>query len=1014
MSFKHILMAALSAATWCGAHAVYAQQMPPTYHPNGVSDQRPRRFAITGGDVVVKPGVVRANTTVVIANGRIESVGGAIPAGAVVVDATGKKIYPSFIELSSDAGLGEQAPNSKVDRRNPQLKSNTPGPYAWNEALRPETNAAALFATDAKAAEAMRAAGIGAAVVHRRDGIARGTGAFVSTSDDAAQVALVRPNVTRHFSFNKGSSTQDYPGSLMGSIALLRQTFHDARWYARGGSAAERNLSYEAWISTAALPAIFEAGSALNALRADKVGDEFGVQFVLQGGGDEYRYLRSIKNTNATFILPLTFPKAIDVSDPLDAMNASIDDMRHVILARSNAAVLEKEGITFAFTSSGLQSPAELLPRVREAVKYGLSPEGALKALTTVPAAIAGVDAEAGSIEAGKIASLIIADGDLFAEQTQIVEHFVAGNRYVLASPYAAQLRGVWNADAMGKAWTITASTTPGGPSLSFRRDSVTIAAANVKLVDAALSFSLTVGDSSNAVTYDFSASLGQGPGGKKSLSGLYSSTGGGDWTGWSAVWAGPDTAAQKNNAKGPVLLSSPAMMPTAPYGWESLPTAETVLIKNATVWTCEAAGKIEGADVLISNGKIQKVGKDLSAAGARILDAAGKHLTPGIIDEHSHIAVDGGVNEWTEAVTAEVRIGDVVDPTDINIYRQLAGGVTTSQLLHGSANPIGGQSAVIKLRWGRSADEMLCEYSPGHIKFALGENVKQSNWGDFNTIRFPQTRMGVEQVFMDAFTRAVEYKKKMAGPGATAVRHDLELEALAEIIDGKRFITCHSYVQSEIIMLMKVAEHFGFRVNTFTHILEGYKVADIMRQHGAGASTFSDWWAYKYEVRDAIPFNGAMLWQQGVVTAFNSDDAEMGRRLNQEAGKAVKYGGVPEEEALKFVTINPAKLLHIDSRTGSIKEGKDADLVIWNDHPLSVYARPEYTFVDGIPYFDAKRDEAIRAEMPARRAELVQAMRTLAAGGTETTKPVAGKPKHYHCDTIGSGCAGEEGEDHK
>ena len=367
-------------------------------------------------------------------------------------------------------------------------------------------------------------------------------------------------------------------------------------------------------------------------------------------------------------------------------------------------------------------------------------------------------------------------------------------------------------------------------------------------------------------------------------------------------------------------------------------------------------------------------------------------------------------MNEAGQAITAEVSIGDVINSDDINIYRQLAGGVTVSQLLHGSANPIGGQSALVKLRWGQSPEKMKIENADGFIKFALGENVKQSNWGDHHKSRFPQTRMGVEQVFYDAFICAKEYKanwqlynaksrkeKKKIDPP----RVDLELEALAEILDTQRFITCHSYIQSEINMLMHVADSMGFRVNTFTHVLEGYKLADKLKKHGSAASTFSDWWAYKFEVNDAIPYNGAILHKQGVLTGFNSDDAEMGRRLNQEAAKAVKYGGVSEEEAWKFITLNPAKMLHLDSAMGSIKVGKDADLVLWTDHPLSVYTKVQQTYIDGIAYYDVERDKQLRKELVNEREKLIAKMLKAKKEGEETQKVKQKEKKLYECDTL-------------
>ena len=309
----------------------------------------------------------------------------------------------------------------------------------------------------------------------------------------------------------------------------------------------------------------------------------------------------------------------------------------------------------------------------------------------------------------------------------------------------------------------------------------------------------------------------------------------------------------------------------------------------------------------------------------------------------------------------------------------------------------IGGRSAILKLKWGGSAKDMIYTNSPKFIKFALGENVKQSNWG--STSRFPQSRMGVEQVFINYFQRAKEYdaKKKSGQP----YRYDEEMETLAEILRGERYISCHSYVQSEINMLMKVADKMGFKVNTFTHILEGYKVADKMAEHGAGGSTFSDWWAYKFEVNDAIPYNAAIMHSQGVTVAINSDDAEMSRRLNQEAAKTVKYGGMSELEAWKMVTINPAKLLHIDNRVGSIKEGKDADLVLWNAHPLSVYAKPIKTLIEGATYFDLEKDLQQRKAVEKERGTLIQMMLKEKDGGSAMQAPNGKKKERFHCDSL-------------
>jgi imidazolonepropionase-like amidohydrolase len=462
----------------------------------------------------------------------------------------------------------------------------------------------------------------------------------------------------------------------------------------------------------------------------------------------------------------------------------------------------------------------------------------------------------------------------------------------------------------------------------------------------------------------------------------------------FTAAYARQDTVKSKA-----ALQTGNVYYPFNGYGWESLPKQQDLLIKNATVWTNEKEGKLENTDVLIRNGKITQIGKNLAAGNARVIDGTGKHLTPGIIDEHSHIAIARGVNEGTQSVTAEVRIADVLNPDDVNIYRQLSGGVTSSHLLHGSANTIGGQSQLIKLRWGADAEDLKFAGADPFIKFALGENVKQANWGDRQRERFPQTRMGVEQVVVDAFTRARDYEKLGADK-----RRDLELETLVDILHSKRFVTCHSYVQSEINMLMKVAEQFDFRINTFTHILEGYKVADKMKQHGAGAGTFADWWAYKMEVQDAIPYNATIMQRVGINVAINSDDAEMARRLNQEAAKSIKYGDMTEEEALKLVTINPATLLHVADRVGSIKTGKDADLVLWSDNPLSIYAKADKTVVDGIVYFDRERDLELRQRISTERNRLVQKMLAEKKKGTPTQKASATREEMYHCEDLQGG----------
>ncbi|HJX90600.1 MAG TPA: amidohydrolase family protein [Pyrinomonadaceae bacterium] len=407
-------------------------------------------------------------------------------------------------------------------------------------------------------------------------------------------------------------------------------------------------------------------------------------------------------------------------------------------------------------------------------------------------------------------------------------------------------------------------------------------------------------------------------------------------------------------------------------------------LIKNATVLTI-TKGTLENADVLIRAGKIAGVGKNLRAsANARVIDGTGKYVMPGIIDCHSHSMLDT-INEGTLAVTSMVRTRDVINPTDVDLYRELAGGVTTLNLLHGSANPIGGLNTVVKIKYGRPAEEFIFPGAMPGIKFALGENVKRSSTPNQPGItrRYPNTRMGVEETIRDAFTKARDYKRTWDEYRAAVAKgdknlippkRDLQLEPLVEVLEGKRYVHAHSYIASEILMLIGIADEFGFKVKTFQHVLEGYKVAKEIAAHGAGASIFADSWAYKIEAYDAIPYNSAILTRAGVVVSVNSDSDERARRLNIEAAKAMHWGDLTEEQALKLITINPAIQLGIQDKVGSIEVGKDADLAIWNGHPFSVYSRVDTTIIDGDIFFDRQQDLARRADLAKERAALEQA----------------------------------------
>ena len=976
---------------------LFAQQT--TFPVNGSFDTRPGMFAFTNATIVVNANQTLSNATLLIKGQTIQAVGAgvAVPKGYVVVDLKGKFIYPSMVDAFSSYGITEAPAQARGfgGQRQSIFVSTKKGAYGWNEAIRPETYVKNIFSVDTKKADELRKAGFGSVNVISRDGIARGVSAAVSLNEGADNAVILKDQTAANYSFNKGTSSNDYPTSLMGSIALLRQTYYDAQWY--GKQKDEYNISLDEFGKQQTMPQIFEVDGWQNVLRADKIGKEFGKKFIIKSGGDEYQRINEVKATGASLIIPLSFPKAYDVEDPAEARNVTLSQMKGWELAPTNPAALEKAGINFALTAFGLENSRDFWANIRTAIENGLTEKQALQSVTSIPAELLGINDKVGSLEKGKIANFLISSDNLFKNGNIIFENWVQGKRFIVNKMDVSDVRGTYNLNVDGVgALTLKITGTGGGSTAAIER-------AGTDSVKTTATFSR------NGDWVSINFNLKKNPKGDVRLSGYITSANPITIKGESALADGSTgkfTATYKEAAKEtpkkedpkPTLAMGSLIYPFTAFGAAELPKVETVLIKNGTVWTNEKEGILQNADVLLENGKIKAVGKNLSAGGAKVIDATGKHITAGIIDEHSHIAGSGGINEGAQSVSAEVRIADIINSEDVNIYRQLAGGVTTSHILHGSANPVGGQSQLIKLRWGKSPEELKFAGADGFIKFALGENVKQSNFG--TGARFPVTRMGVEQTFVDEFTRAKEYEKAMKVKG-NSVRRDLELDAIVEILNNKRFITCHSYVQSEINMLIHVADSLGFKINTFTHILEGYKVADKMKAHGIAGSTFSDWWAYKNEVAEAIPYNGKIMHNVGVTTAFNSDDAEMARHLNQEAGKSVLYGNVPEEDALKFVTLNPARMLHIDDKVGSLKPGKDADVVIWTANPLSIYAKAEKTFVDGIAYWDIEKDAQVIKAQQAEKARLIQKMLESKSKGGKMQRPMGDAPRLYNCETL-------------
>ncbi len=1073
---------ATSMAAWC-VPSVDAQQAPV----NGMRPSNPGRFALVGGKVMVAPGTVHERATVLVRDGVIERVlpesaqpadkaaNADIPAGYRVMDCTGKTLLSAFIEpaLAVDSTALASAASA------------APGAH-WNGYVTPEVTGVDLALPDATL-DALRAQGFAVARLLPKDGIFRGssqtrllartservlprdlggtTTQFVGprTMDWSAmfgQPTPATPGVPTPTPAQapRGERNSSYPSSLMGSYALMRQTFMDATWR-RAAFAANPALPLDSMHALDALQPLFlaandphaqsllvEAPDELDFARLVRLARQElpTTPLAILASGNEFRAeaeIAALVGDGATpVIVPVEFPQAPDLISPVAAESISLRDLMTWRYAPTNPKRLLERGATIALTTHRMQDRSAFRKRVADAIAHGLTKDEAMAALTTTPARMLGLADRVGSLEAGKLANILIANGDPFVADTKFEGVFVAGMP-VVALPEAPLLAaGSFTATAQTatpkplandlrialdpKDGSIKASwiaptaesdkadpaqkeaeQNPADPaksgdgrvSVAARRASATDGRFSGLLdgapfgLDGALRVSIAgVGDRAtltaertDGMRFTFSlARRLEEPQKANDAAGEVAGQVAGQVAG-EVAGEQPQRSEKKDDSKEDAkredtsaLWKDPLPFPMGEYGVAEKPFGGTVLFRNATIWTQGAQGILTKGDLLIRDGKIAAIAEHIDAPEvSAVFDLAGHHITPGLIDCHSHTGISGGVNEGTQSNTAEVWIGDVIDPTDIEWYRQLAGGLTAVNQLHGSANPIGGRNSVVKIRWGESADRFRFEGAPSGIKFALGENVTRSK------SRYPSSRMGVATYIDDSFKAAVEYralqKSYAALDAATRARtvpprKDLELETLAEIIEGSRLVHCHSYRQDEIVMLLRTAERFGFRVATLQHVLEGYKVAPEIAKHGAGASSFSDWWAYKIEVMDAIPWNGALLHRAGVLVSFNSDSDELARRMNMEAAKAVRYGGLSPEQALALVTINPAKQLRIDHRTGSLEVGKDADFAIWNGDPLSAFTRCEETWVDGLRRYRRADESAQHDAIRSSRATLI------------------------------------------
>ncbi len=957
----------------------------------------PRWHAIVHATVVPGPGELVEDATIVLRDGVLLSVeaGAAPPAGARVWDASGLTVYAGFVE--------------------PHLEVESPSPDAhgahWNALVVPQrsaldgedgTHGAGVVGEGDR--KALRKLGFTAACVVPDDGVLRGTSALVSlgepaTDTEAAPAGVLATECYQAFAFQTAgwsSGGVSYPSSEMGAIALLRQTFLDAEWHAHArevyaraperNEPPQRNDALEA-LSDATTPLCFEASNELQILRAAALAGELGRTLLIRGSGTEFRRLDAIAGLGAPVLLPLDFPDEPEVGTLAEADRVSLRALMTWEQAPTNARRLVEAGVQVALTTDELDDKGDFAKNLRKAILHGLGEDDALAMLTTNPAEVLGVADRLGRVAPGFLANLVVTDGPLFDEETEIRDVWVGGRRHEINAAPDPDYDGDWSGTIarLGANEDVDATFSVDDGDLVVKALDQEEKTREFTREEERITFLLDGSAFGEEGTWSFSGRV-EG----SALFGTLLDPDGGlasvevERVDSAGDEEEDDSGEEEENDDDPPSVPETFGMPFGAYGLAELPAQEALLLTNATVWTSGPDGILEDAAVLIRDGKIEYVGPATDApSGATVLDLEGKHLTPGLIDCHSHTGISRGVNEMGQRVTAEVRVADVIDPDSINWYRQLAGGLTAANQLHGSGNAVGAQNSVVKLRWGAALPEaMRLDGAIAGIKFALGENPKRVAQNTKIPDEYPQTRMGVATLIRDRLLAGREYRaaheryaRLSRAEKALTVppRRDLELEALGEITAGERLVHCHSYRQDEILMLCEIAGEMGFRIGTFQHVLEGYKVAEAIKEAAIGGSTFSDWWAYKFEVVDAIPHNAAIMHEVGVVVSINSDSADHARRLNTEAAKSMKYGGLDPAEALALVTINPAIQLMVDDRIGSLEVGKDADLAVWSGDPLSYRSRCERTFVDGRELYSIERDRELGDAAQRERQRIVQ-----------------------------------------
>ena len=976
--------------------------------PSPAAEFEPRAVAITQATVVTAPGQQIENGRVILRDGVIVAVGAdvPIPADAEVIEVPGHVVYAGFIDAATSALLNPDQPAqpaapAPVDVSRYALAATR---VDNRKSLTPEFEAAEHLKLDNDTLEKRRQLGFTTLHIVPSGRLASGRGTLVTTCGVTLRECLLQtPTMSQFRVF--APLEEGYPHTLMGGTSHLRQIFLDARRYSQqqalikaGTPLTPRPLQdsvLEALqpVITRQLPAWFAANSRDEIERALSFAAEQEIPLTLWGGRDAERCLARLQEKQVNVVLTLDYgdePKVetkptpekltADLQDP----QRSLEDVRDKWkLQVAGPKALKAAGLKLAAGSQGLNEPADFFKGLRQLIQAGLPRDAALAAITSEAATILGQDQRLGSIAPGKLGHIVVLTGPFDDERSQVRFLFVDGKKFEYkkdAQPVpkdsgspGLELAARWKVDIEAADGPVhcelilTQTGTRLNGTFKSPQGDGKLTSGKVEKDKAEWVVSIGAGDREIELKFSVQGVMGTPP----QLKGMLKSAFGAQ-TNFTAQREVDPPKPPNAVEIGGIETDDPKPATTTPVGItdlpvevdadrlkRTLPTGGTVFIQKATLLNGKGEALPE-TSLFIKAGKIAAIGKDLTPeAGVVVIDAAGKFVMPGIIDTHSHIMIDDGVNEFTLSIVPEVRVKDAVSTSDVSQYRALAGGVTTARLFHGSANVVGGQDAVVKMKYGETAPRQILADAPQGVKFALGENVKQ------HRNRFPTTRMGVEATLNRAFMEALDYRRQWleyqqaiaAAPDkATQLlppRRDLRLEALMEIVNQQKFIHSHCYRADEILMLLRVASGLGVRVWSLQHVLEGYKVAPEIAAHGASCSTFSDWWAYKVEAYDATPFNAALLHQAGINTVVKSDDWELIRHLYLEAAKTIRYGGMAPEHALQTITLNSAKELGLQDRIGSLEVGKDGDVAIFNGHPLHAFSRCEMTIIEGEVYFN-------------------------------------------------------------